>query len=304
MTSNLLKVDKSNEGRRIDNYLFYILKTVPKTKVYNMIRRGEIRVNSRRIKASTRININDEIRLPPYININNDENIIKIHKKYIEIFESCIIAEHKDFLVINKPYGISVHKGSKTNYGLIDIARNFYEDNSIDLCHRLDKETSGCIILSRNKRFLSFINKLFITGQVHKSYIGVIAGRLDKPIYINNRLKTHHLRGNKLSIESKKGKYAKSLFKPISYYKNLTLVEIEIFTGKLHQIRSHSSQMNMPILNDKKYGNYDQHNNPLTNLNRLALHSHTIEFVDQDKNKLSFQAKLDLEFNKAIEIFK
>ena len=165
MIKKNLKVTASNNQRRLDNYLFYQLSNIPKSKIYNMIRRGEIRVNSLRAKPSTRISTNDEIRIPPYL-VNTKQHDIK--RKYsteiISNFKRSIIFENSNFLIVNKSSGLSSHSGTKQNFGLIDIARSFIQGEDIDLCHRLDKDTSGCIVISKNKLFLSHFNKLLKKG--------------------------------------------------------------------------------------------------------------------------------------------
>ena len=162
MSGKNLNIDKDNVGRRIDNYLFNIYRSLPKSKIYSMIRKGEVRVNSGRIKPTYKLSLDDEIRIPPYL-INFKENMddIKIPASRLIEFESSIIDQNDDFILVNKEPGLSVHSGTNNQFGLVDIARAKFPSLEIDLCHRIDKSTSGCVLLSKNKLFLRhFHNQL------------------------------------------------------------------------------------------------------------------------------------------------
>ena len=155
MSDKNLRITEDHAGRRLDNFLFNVYKSLPKSKIYNMIRKGEIRVNSGRIKPSRKLHLDDEIRIPPYL-INFDENevIIKIPPSRIKEYWKSILFENNDYIVFNKDPELSVHSGSNNQFGLIDISRAAHESDEIDLCHRIDKSTSGCIVLAKNKKFL------------------------------------------------------------------------------------------------------------------------------------------------------
>jgi len=295
-----LKVTASNNQRRLDNYLIYQLSNIPKSKIYNMIRRGEIRVNSLRAKPSTRISTNDEIRIPPYL-VNTKQHDIK--RKYsteiISNFKRSIIFENSNFLIVNKSSGLSSHSGTKQNFGLIDIARSFIQGEDIDLCHRLDKDTSGCIVISKNKLFLSHFNKLLKKRLVGKTYIAILCGYLKKSFIVNKSLSSSYIQQNKRSILSSNGKLAYSEFFPIKQYKNLTLTKVKISTGKLHQIRAHAYINGTPILNDKKYGFKNKEHGDFDEFRRLALHSQKINFIDNKGDEFTFTSSPD----KAFQLF-
>ena len=167
MSSKNLKIDSDNAGRRIDNYLFNVYKTLPKSKIYNMLRKGELRVNSGRIKPTYKLQINDEIRIPPYL-IDFKTNLLDltIPSSRIDKFLLSIIYQNKDYILVNKEPELSVHSGTSNKFGLIDIARAKYPNLEIDLCHRIDKSTSGCVLLSKNKRFLRHFH-----GQLKKNLV-------------------------------------------------------------------------------------------------------------------------------------
>ena len=300
MMKKNLKVTASNNQRRLDNYLIYQLSNIPKSKIYNMIRRGEIRVNSLRAKPSTRISTNDEIRIPPYL-VNTKQHDIK--RKYsteiISNFKRSIIFENSNFLIVNKSSGLSSHSGTKQNFGLIDIARSSIQGEDIDLCHRLDKETSGCIVISKNKLFLSHFNKLLKKRLVGKTYIAILCGYLKKSFIVNKSLSSSYIQQNKRSILSSNGKLAYSEFFPIKQYKNLTLTKVKISTGKLHQIRAHAYINGTPILNDKKYGFKNKEHGDFDEFRRLALHSQKINFIDNKGDEFTFTSSPD----KAFQLF-
>ena len=307
MSQKNLKVDANNDQRRLDNFLIYKFPNLPKSKIYSMIRKGEIRINSKRCKAKTKISLGDEIRLPPYLESEKrDNNFKNLPAKIEKLIKNAIIFDDDDFIVINKPEGISVHGGSGQKFSLIDGVRSIYSSNDIDLCHRLDKETSGCIVLSKNKLFLKHFNGLLRTKKITKTYLAIICGKLKKSLTVTDKLIAKRRNNIKTSLVDDSGKEALSIFNPIKIYKNYTLVEIEILTGKLHQIRAHAESIKHPVLGDFKYGNinlfkefYRLH--PI--FKRLALHSQSIAFLNIDDQKHLFVADLSDDFQKVVKIF-
>ena len=307
MSKKNLKVDANNDQRRLDNFLIYKFPNLPKSKIYSMIRKGEIRINSKRCKAKTKISLGDEIRLPPYLESEKrDNNFKNLPAKIEKLIKNAIIFDDDDFIVINKPEGISVHGGSGQKFSLIDGVRSIYSSNDIDLCHRLDKETSGCIVLSKNKLFLKHFNGLLRTKKITKTYLAIICGKLKKSITVTDKLIARRRNNIKTSLVDDSGKEALSIFNPIKIYKNYTLVEIEILTGKLHQIRAHAESIKHPVLGDFKYGNinlfkdfYRLH----PTFKRLALHSQSIAFLNIDDQQHLFVADLSDDFQRVAKIF-
>ena len=169
MPVKILEVNDDNDGRRLDNYLMSIYKEIPKSKIYNIIRKGEVRVNSGRVKPNTKISSGDLIRIPPYLNEDRNGPKHKVNISLKTLITDNIIFEDNNFIIINKPYGIAVHGGTKNNIGIIDVVRSIYDD-SIDLCHRIDKETSGCLVLSKNKKSNKWFNKLLLDKKIKKKY--------------------------------------------------------------------------------------------------------------------------------------
>ena len=304
MPVKILEVNDDNDGRRLDNYLMSIYKNIPKSKIYNIIRKGEVRINSGRVKPNTKIKTSDLIRIPPYL--NNDEK--KNYKQSIDqnlkkaILDS-VLYDDNNFIIINKPHGIAVHGGTKNTIGVIDVARLIYGD-SIDLCHRIDKETSGCLVLSKNKKSNKWFNKLLLEKKIKKKYIAILKGHLKTKKEINTLINKSETSSTK-SFISEGGKESISIFRPKQKLNSSCLVEIEIFTGRTHQIRVQSNHIGHPVLNDNKYGdrNFNKEVSPKGN-KRMALHSSQIEFFDIGNNLISINAELDKSFKNLLDTLK
>tara|TARA_B100000963_G_scaffold55387_1_gene43507 strand:+ start:2481 stop:3365 length:885 start_codon:yes stop_codon:yes gene_type:complete len=291
MTVKKLIINQDNSERRIDNFLLSLYKNVPKSKIYNIIRKGEVRVNSKRIKPSYKLKIDDLVRIPP----NLDKplaQIKRISSDLIEKHTKKIIFEDTNYIVTNKNNDIAVHSGSKNGIGLIDIFRSKY-GNHIELCHRLDKHTSGCLVLAKNKKSVKYFSNLLTKNEIKKTYIAILKGKfkdkkiIENEIYKNNLLKL---------------KKSKTIFKLVRQLKNTTIVNVDLHTGRTHQIRIHASQINHPILFDKKYG--DEIFDSSINLNfkkTLALHSKSISFKDQNSKIIKVTASYPDEFKKLIK---
>ena len=300
MSDKNLKIDNNHAGRRIDNYLLYIYKDLPKSKIYSMLRKGEIRVNSCRIKPSYKLNINDEIRIPPYlINFKNKEPNLRIPPSKIKEFKTSIIYQNDDYILVNKDPELSVHSGTKNQFGLIDIARANFPLLDLDLCHRIDRSTSGCVLIAKNKLFLRHFNNQLKSNKVKKKYEAILVGVLDKDIKIKSKIdattKEHHHKVR----ESSEGKIAVSMFKILKKFISFTHVEVNISTGRMHQIRVQSSNLNHPIVNDKKYGLLDLNKfiYSKTSIGRLALHAASISFKDLNNQVVSYEAPKNNEFD-------
>ena len=178
MTVKKLVINNDNSGRRLDNYLISVYNTVPKSKIYNIIRKGEVRVKSSRVKPSHKIKTDDIIRIPP--NLYIDQTLTKIIGiDLIDKHANNILFENDNYIVLNKKSGIAVHGGTKNIIGLIDIIREKYGKN-IDLCHRIDKNTTGCLVFGKNKKAVKFFNNLLIDNNVKKTYQAVLKGKLKK----------------------------------------------------------------------------------------------------------------------------
>ena len=303
MPVKILKVNHDNDGRRIDNYLMSIYKNIPKSKIYSIIRKGEVRVNSGRVKPNSKIQSDDLIRIPPYLTEDKKDFKQIIDKNLKNLIKNNIIFENSNYIVINKPSGIAVHGGTKNSIGIIDIIRSTHSD-SIDLCHRIDKETSGCLVLSKNKKSNKWFNKLLIDKKIKKKYLAILKGHLGSNKEINTLINKSQT-SNKKSFISDDGKESISIFKPKLKLNSSCLTEIEIFTGRTHQIRVQSNHIGHPVLNDDRYGDKD-FNKEMSpkNIKRMALHSMLVEFNDMDNKFISVKAELDDSFLQLLEVLK
>ena len=300
MSDKNLKIDNDHAGRRIDNYLLNIFKDLPKSKIYSMLRKGEVRVNSGRIKPSYKLKINDEIRIPPYlIDFKNKKPNLKISPSRIQEFLTSIIYEDDNYILVNKDPELSVHSGTKNQFGLIDIARANFPLLDLDLCHRIDKSTSGCVLIAKNKLFLRHFNKQLKSNKVKKIYEAILVGVLDKDIKIKSKIDTSTKQHHHKVTESIDGKKAVSMFKILKKFKSFTHVEVHISTGRMHQIRVQSSNFNHPIVNDKKYGLFDLNKfiYSKTSIGRLALHAKSISFIDLNNQVVFYEAPKNNEFD-------
>ncbi|MGB2062974.1 MAG: RluA family pseudouridine synthase [Gammaproteobacteria bacterium] len=287
MSVKKIVVDEDSSKRRLDNYLLTLLFDLPKSKIYSMIRKGEVRINSGRVKPSTKIDTGDEIRLPPYINIPRKDEV-RIPDSLKKTISQAIIYEDKNYIIINKPTGIPVHGGTDNKFGLVSVMRDMFTEK-IDLCHRIDKETSGCLVFSLNKKSTKHFNDLLQSRKVTKKYKAILKGTISKDIFINNYI-------------GEESQLAISKFNIINSSENASYVDIEITTGRTHQIRIHSNEIGHPVINDPKYGDW-KFNKSIRNFGkRMALHSYTMEFTDQLGKQIKVVAKLDNEFNNLLKL--
>ena len=294
MSVKKMIINNDNSGRRLDNYLISTYSSVPKSKIYNIIRKGEVRVNSSRVKPNYKIKTDDIIRIPP--NLNIDQPLAKtIGIDLIKKHAGNILFENDNYIVLNKKSGIAVHGGTKNIIGLIDIIREKYGKN-IDLCHRIDKNTTGCLVFGKNKKAVKFFNNLLIDNNVKKTYQAVLKGKLKKNIVINKPIYKNIATKSKNSI---------SKFKIIEYLNNATLVEVQIYTGRSHQIRIHAALINHPIIFDNRYGDKDFNKSFDKNIRKnIALHSKSISFINLDSEILNIECNPPNEFNDLIKMLK
>ena len=294
MSVKKLVINKDNSGRRLDNYLISTYSSVPKSKIYNIIRKGEVRVNSSRVKPNYKIKTDDIIRIPP--NLNIDQPLTKtIGIDLIKKYAGNILFENDNYIVINKKSGIAVHGGTKNIIGLIDIIREKFGKN-IDLCHRIDKNTTGCLVFGKNKKAVKFFNNLLIDNNVKKTYQAVLRGKLKKNIVTNKPIYKNIATKSKNSI---------SKFKIIEHLNNATLVEVQIYTGRSHQIRIHAASINHPIIFDNRYGDNEFNKSFDKNIRKkIALHSKSISFINLDSEILNIECNPPNEFNDLVKMLK
>ena len=280
-----ITIGQANSGQRLDNFLMSQIKNIPKSHVYKLIRTGQVRINSSRSKPSTKIKIDDVVRIPPYR--ATEELKPTISKEILKKTADNIIYENDEVIVFNKPSSFAVHSGTNIGYGLIDILRIVRSDcQRIDLLHRLDKDTSGCIVITKKLSSLRLLQNQLINNDLEKKYICLVNGLWDKKI---KNSEVELTRNNKSSK-------ATSKFKILNHYKNSTLLEVNIITGKHHQIRKQCSILGHPVIGDERYGNNDINKVYKKNgLNRIFLHSYSVKFYLEKEKTIVCPMPKDLE---------
>jgi len=280
-----ITIGQANSGQRLDNFLMSQIKNIPKSHVYKLIRTGQVRINSSRSKPSTKIKIDDVVRIPPYK--ATEELKPTISKEILKKTADNIIYENDEVIVFNKPSSFAVHSGTNIGYVLIDILRMVRSDcQRIDLLHRLDKDTSGCIVITKTLSSLRLLQNQLINNNLEKKYICLVNGLWDKKI---KNSEVELTRNNKSSK-------ATSKFKILKYYKNSTLLEVNIITGKHHQIRKQCSILGHPVIGDERYGNNDINKVYKKNgLNRIFLHSYSVKFYLEKEKTIVCPMPKDLE---------
>jgi 23S rRNA pseudouridine955/2504/2580 synthase len=268
-------------GQRVDNFLMRHFKTVPRSRVYRLLRKGEVRVNRKRVDAEYRIQEGDEVRLPP-VRIDAGDEPGRPSSSLLELIERAVIFQDKHLLVIDKPAGVAVHGGSGMSFGVIEALRASRPRETLELVHRLDRDTSGCLLVARDRSTLTALHALIRNGGMHKTYMALVAGswqlgtkRIDAPLATDNR---QH--GERHVRVAPAGKDSVSIFKPLQFFGPLaTLMEVDIPTGRTHQIRVHASFAGHPLLGDDKYGDRDRNAELKRHgLKRTFLHAQSVAF--------------------------
>ena len=277
-------VDAEYQNTRLDNCLISKLKGLPRSKIYSIIRKGEVRVNGSRSKPDRRLKIDDVIRTPPYR--LEEKNLNSPSESLISLLKESIIYNEDSVLILDKPAGIASHGGSGLKLGLIEAVRQIDSKfKNAQLVHRLDRGTSGCIVLSLKRSVLRRLNTEMRESRVEKKYLAVVKGKWPhKEICISSHLKKNHLRsGEREVIETPEGKQSATEFKLIESNNKFSLLECSLLTGRTHQIRVQASNEGFPVIGDIKYGNDDANKfYRKKGINRMLLHAKEINFPKLD----------------------
>ena len=293
-----VRVSADRAGQRIDNFLRSELPGVPKGRVYRLLRRGEVRVNGGRIRAEYKLCEGDEVRIPPArVNTGGPPPPEKIAADMLDR----VLYEDKRLLVIDKPSGVAVHGGSGISHGVIELLRHARPDlKDLALVHRIDRETSGCLVMAKRRSALRELHERFREGQVEKNYLALAVGDwqfgeqlIDVPLLVQNRRG-----GERHVIVSDKGKQAQTRVSLSRTYGVYSLLQCVPTTGRTHPIRVHLQHAGHPIVGDDRYGDEEANKRARRfGLRRLFLHAQSIAFADDSGNELHFTAPLadDLE---------
>lgn len=283
----LLQIGPEDAGQRIDNYLLRQLKGVPRSFIYRILRRGEVRVNRGRIKAEYRLKDGDQVRVPP---VRTAAPAPKAERGDATArLEQCILYEDERLLVIDKPAGMAVHGGSGVSFGVIETLRAARPQATfLELVHRLDRETSGCLLIAKKRSELRRLHELLRAGRVEKRYLALVLGRWQTgERRVDAPLRKNQLRGGERIVTvTAEGKAADTLFRPLDIRTRASLMEIALGTGRTHQIRVHSAHVGHPLAGDEKYGD-GEFNRQMRGLGlkRLFLHAHSIAYGDPDNGR-------------------
>ena len=299
-----LEVDENSCGQRLDNFLMPRLKGVPKTRIYRIIRKGEVRVNGKRKKPDYKLQLADSVRIPP-IRVSRNEKPLSNPGLDKLVMES-ILYQDESLIVINKPSGLSVHAGTGVKISLIDILRGVFQDEYLELVHRLDKGTSGCLLLARNASVLKHLQNDFRSRSIAKRYHALVHGVWPELIKeVNTGLqKSPELGGERKVNVAATGKNSVTHFSILKHYRLHTLVLAEPLTGRTHQIRVHAQFAGYPVCGDDKYSNKIQLKQLSTSgITRLCLHAAELELRHpRDGQILKLAAPYDDKFRSALQI--
>jgi 23S rRNA pseudouridine955/2504/2580 synthase len=292
-----ITVDEDQAGQRIDNFLRRELPGVPRSRLYRILRRGEVRVNSGRVRAEYRLQSGDEVRIPP---ARVREGVGAAPAAAARMADA-IIYEDKHLLVINKPSGLAVHGGSGVSHGVIELLRELRPDlRDLSLAHRLDRETSGSLVLAKRRSALRLLHEHFREGRVDKNYLALVCGDWQSGDYLIDAplLVKHRQGGERHVIVDAEGKQAQTQIRLSRTFGKYSLLQCQPRTGRTHQIRVHAKHAGHPLAGDERYGD-EEENRKLKKLGlrRMFLHAQSISFPDKHGNDLHFTAPLppDLE---------
>jgi 23S rRNA pseudouridine955/2504/2580 synthase len=279
---NLVKVTQDREGQRLDNFLSARLKGLPRSVIYRIIRTGQVRVNGGRAKPSTRLEKGDIVRIPPASVRENKPG--DIPPAVMQLLNQSIRYEDRGIMVIDKPAGMAVHGGSGLSWGVIDIVRKMRPDLNIDLVHRLDRETSGCLLLALNGDALRELNKQVKDNQLEKLYLCLMDGQLKQELVeVNEPIGKFERSGQSFMRVDMDGKPAHTTFRLLANYNGYSFAEAQLHSGRTHQIRVHAAHLGMPLAADDRYSPTDRQKFwKKLGLRRMFLHAHQIRFYTPD----------------------
>jgi len=276
-----VEVSEERAGQRLDNFLMRELGNVPRSRVYRLVRRGEVRVNGHRAKPEQRLQWHDSVRLPP-VRREDPSAPVTPSAQLLQGIAAAIAYEDDKLILLDKPSGVAAHGGSGVSFGVIEALRALRPKESLELVHRLDRDTSGCLLIARKASSLRVLHALLREGRVEKGYLALVKGHWNLGhTRITAALRTDaRVHGERTVRVDPKGKAAVSEFRPVQFFgKKATLLEVALHTGRTHQIRVHAAHAGHPVAGDEKYGD-EEFNGRMRELGlkRLFLHAHRVGF--------------------------
>jgi 23S rRNA pseudouridine955/2504/2580 synthase len=291
-----LEIDECHEGQRIDNYLLRILKGVPKSRVYRIVRKGEVRVNKSRVKPEYKLAVGDVVRVPP-VKVAERGAPVTVSVGLDKHLQAAILFEDDRLLIVNKPSGLAVHGGSGVSLGLIEALRSMRPDAKfLELVHRLDKDTSGCVMVAKKRSALKALHELLRSNKgIDKRYWALVHGKWpSRKVVVSEPLEKFSLKsGERMVRVSPDGKRCKTEYAVLNRYTGASLIEARPITGRTHQIRVHCQHAGYPIVGDTKYGDEKADKAFVgQGVDRLFLHARSLRFV-LDGQLIQVEAELE-----------
>lgn len=296
----IVDIDTEDAGQRLDNFLIRALKGLPKSRIYRIIRKGEVRINGKRCRPESRLAAGDRVRIPPIQRLAERSSAVGNFKD----LKNLVIYEDDRLLIVNKPAGMAVHGGSGVSVGVIESLRHLREEGDrLELVHRLDRGTSGCLMVSKKRSYLRLLqDALRKPGQIRKHYLALVHGDwpegrtlVDEPLLTTNNAGKE--RNTRVSSD---GKDARTEFTGLATDGEVSLVRAYPVTGRTHQIRVHARWARHPILGDDRYGSQEL-DGLLSYSGRLALHAHEL-FIPALDAFPAIQAKAPLDQDLQVEV--
>ena len=300
-TVNYVEVSQDRDGQRLDNFLTARLKGLPRSVIYRIIRTGQVRVNGGRAKPATRLETGDVVRIPPASVRKNKSG--DIPPAVLQLLNRSICYEGHGVMVIDKPAGMAVHGGSGLSWGVVDVVRKMRPGMNVDLVHRLDRETSGCLLLALDGDALRELNTQIQNNQIEKRYLCLLDGQLKHDLVeVNEPIGKFERSGQRFMRVDPDGKPAHTTFRLLQNYGSCSFAEAQLHTGRTHQIRVHAAHLGMPLVGDKRYS-------PATRqkfwkaqgVKRMFLHAHQVRFYTKDGEEQLVSSQLPGQLSQILE---
>lgn len=281
----MVRVPDDRDGQRLDNFIANQLKGIPKSLIYKLVRSGQVRINGKRAKPDSRVAGGDEVRIPP-VKLEAEGESRQVPKPLIERLAACVVFEDERILALNKPSGVAAHGGSGVSFGVIETLRAWRPEQHFELVHRLDRDTSGALIIAKKRSALLELQALLRESEdeeaPNKRYLTLLVGRMPSgTMSVDQPLQRSVLQGGERMVRvDPKGKPSLSHFKVLERRGGHSFCEVRIETGRTHQIRVHAAHLGFPVAGDPKYGDKDANKKlaEQAGLKRLFLHAASIEF--------------------------
>ena len=297
----MVEVTEDREGQRLDNFLSARLKGMPRSVIYRIIRTGQVRINGGRAKPATRLSAGDTVRVPP-VSVRESKTG-DIPPAVLQLLSQSICYEDSGIMVVNKPTGMAVHGGSGLAWGVVDVVRKMRPDMSVDLVHRLDRETSGCLLLALNGDALRGLNAQIKENQIEKRYLCLMDGKLKQDrVEVYESIGKYERSGQKFMRVDAQGKPAHTTFRLLQDYAGYSFAEAELHTGRTHQIRVHAAHLGLALAADDRYSPRDRQKFwKAHGLKRMFLHAHQVSFYTPDGEQQIVTSPLPPELRDLLE---